>query len=262
MRQLGGAFEAAVKATVLPAVDRFVEPGQKGGAKALVRRARARLKGISKRLSGPIAAVAKATVEHTGKEADRLGIKPRKARRQTRTDAADGDPRPFGRGRPRGIKIRDEEPKFGPLIDRWRVENVDKIESLVGHELDIIEGLLRDGEGRRVESLRADIEERFEVTKSKADLLARDQVLKLNAQITQERQVAAGVEEYVWTTSNDERVRPMHDELEGKRFRWDDPPVTNAAGDRNHPGMDYGCRCTPFAVLSELDEELFDVAAE
>src|SRR5690606_27552239 len=75
------------------------------------------------------------------------------------------------------------------------------------------------------------------------------------SKIVEFRQTAAGIEEYIWTTSGDERVREMHAKLDGKRFKWSDPPVTNAQGDRNNPGEDYQCRCTAYAVLPELEEE-------
>ena len=116
-------------------------------------------------------------------------------------------------------------------------------------------GILDDGfkAGTRVEDLRKQIRERFDVTRSKADLLARDQVLKLNAQITQTRQRQAGISEYRWSASNDERVREYHRELDGSIFRWDDPPITNEDGDRNAPGEDYQCRCVAIPILPPLD---------
>lgn len=153
-----------------------------------------------------------------------------------------------------GISLRESEPKFGKLIDGWRSENVDRAKSLVGFERDQLSAILAKGENKTVSELRGRILERLDVSRAKANLLARDQVLKLNAKITQERQTAAGITEYIWTTSNDERVRETHDELDGETFSWDDPPVTNEAGDRNHPGEDYQCRCVAFPVLPELGE--------
>lgn len=153
-----------------------------------------------------------------------------------------------------GIDLRKEEPKFGKLIDGWRGDNVDRVKSLLEFERDKLSEILAKGEHKTVETLQRQIENRLDVTRSKANLLARDQVLKLNAKVTQERQTAAGITEYIWTTSNDERVRETHEELDGETFSWDDPPVTNDAGDRNHPGEDYQCRCIAYPVLPELGE--------
>ncbi len=81
-------------------------------------------------------------------------------------------------------------------------------------------------------------------TLARAKFIARDQTAKTNAAITQARQEALGVEEYVWVTSMDERVRDSHKRKNGKRFRWDDPPK-----DTGHPGTDYNCRCNSRAVV-------------
>ncbi len=128
--------------------------------------------------------------------------------------------------------------------------NVSLIKSLVGYQIDDIQKLLESSEatGLRVEELRKQIQDRFDVSKSKADLLARDQTLKLNGAITQARQRNAGVEKYVWTTSGDERVREEHAALEGQVFSWDNPPPPG------HPGEDYQCRCTAFPILEEFDD--------
>jgi SPP1 gp7 family putative phage head morphogenesis protein len=104
----------------------------------------------------------------------------------------------------------------------------------------IIEAPIR--EGVRVEEIRAEIQERMGVVRSRAELIARDQTLKLYGQVQEERQVDAGIEEYVWSTSLDERVRSRHTELEGTTQRWDAPPVVDPrTGRREHPGGDFQC---------------------
>jgi SPP1 gp7 family putative phage head morphogenesis protein len=158
-----------------------------------------------------------------------------------------------------GIAIRDAAPEIAAGIDRWRAINVSRIKSLAGEELVKITNILQGSEaaGLRVEVLRKEIEERFGVTRAKADLLARDQTLTLNSQIAKARQQAAGIEEYIWTTSGDERVRTFEDgntdhaRLDGKTFRWD-TGADVGDGRMLHPGEDYQCRCTAFPVLVEL----------
>lgn len=145
---------------------------------------------------------------------------------------------------------------LGDKIDEFRQENLAKISSLATDEIDTLEGMLDDAEttGMRPEELRDLIEERFDVTRSKADLLARDQVLKLNAKITEARQTQSGISKYIWSTSGDDRVRPMHDDLDGSEQSWDDPPVTNDDGDTNHPGEDYQCRCVAIPVIPDVND--------
>lgn len=106
----------------------------------------------------------------------------------------------------------------------------------------------------RVEELAGLLEDRASVSESEARFIARDTTLKTNADVTRMRQQAAGVEEYRWSTSQDERVRPMHAELEGEKFAYDDPPVTNDEGETNNPGEDWQCRCIALPVISFLEE--------
>lgn len=147
-----------------------------------------------------------------------------------------------------GIAIRDADPGVAAFLDNFRAINVSRIKSLVGQELVEITQLLEASEatGARVEVLRESIQQRFNVTKSKAALLARDQTLSLNAQIARTRQQNLGITQYIWTTSQDERVRPEHAELDGTIQSWAVPPPPG------HPGEDYQCRCVAFPVLPEL----------
>jgi SPP1 gp7 family putative phage head morphogenesis protein len=101
--------------------------------------------------------------------------------------------------------------------------------------------------GLRVEDLKAMLLQRGDVAESRAELIARDQTLKLNGQITATRQMRAGVERYTWSTSQDERVREAHAELEGQTFSWSGPPEVG------HPGQDFQCRCVAVPVVEELE---------
>ena len=152
-----------------------------------------------------------------------------------------------------GIPIADLG--LGAEIDIFRERNVALIRSLGESQIDEITDILEQAtaEGWHVAALREAIEERFGVGESHADLIARDQTLKMSGEITQRRQTDAGVEAYTWRASGDERVRPAHADLDGTVQRWDDPPVTNDAGDTNAPGGDYQCRCTADPLLAGID---------
>lgn len=145
------------------------------------------------------------------------------------------------------------DPRLDPgttgVLDAFRSENVRLIRSIADQQLEEVEGVLRENFGLRIEELSSLLQERFGVTESRGDLIARDQTLKLNGQLTQTRQVAAGINEYIWTTSRDERVRPEHEERDGQTFRWDVPP------EDGQPGEPICCRCTAFPLISGLDEE-------
>lgn len=91
--------------------------------------------------------------------------------------------------------------------------------------------------GTRHEKVGELITERFKVSQSRGRLIARDQVNKLNGALTQQRQTRLGVTHYFWRTVGDERVRPSHRALNGKRFAWNKPPAVG------HPGEPIACRC-------------------
>ncbi len=103
-----------------------------------------------------------------------------------------------------------------------------------------------ENEGLAVDELKAKLLARGDVSESRAELIARDQTLKLNGSLTEIRQTNAGVTSYTWSTSNDERVREEHAVLEGQVFSWDAAPAVG------HPGEDFQCRCVALPVIDEL----------
>lgn len=100
--------------------------------------------------------------------------------------------------------------------------------------------------GNRYETMVKTIQKSFGVSQNKAKFLARQETSLLITKFKETRYTDAGVREYIWSCvagSTNHPVRPMHKKLEGKRFRWDDPPITDEKGNRNNPGQDYNCRC-------------------
>jgi SPP1 gp7 family putative phage head morphogenesis protein len=103
--------------------------------------------------------------------------------------------------------------------------------------------------GLRVEELQKLLLERAEVSVSRAELIARDQTLKTYAGVAEAQQKEAGVTQYVWSTSQDERVRENHQALEGQPFDWSNPPPAGNNGEPLAPGEDYQCRCVAIAII-------------
>lgn len=98
--------------------------------------------------------------------------------------------------------------------------------------------------------------ERFGIADRRARFIARDQAATFNGELNRIRMQQAGVTEYVWSTSLDERVRgrpdgrypkarPSHWAREGQVFSWTKPP------EGGHPGMGINCRCVARAVLGD-----------
>jgi SPP1 gp7 family putative phage head morphogenesis protein len=105
------------------------------------------------------------------------------------------------------------------------------------------------------------------IESARANLIARDQIGKLNGQVTQARMESVGLEMYEWSTSSDERVRESHQALEGMICRWDDFSLYSDDGGKTwkdrpsdwcqlHPGQDIQCRCTALSYWDELVNEV------
>ncbi len=155
------------------------------------------------------------------------------------------------------LDLRQRVPGLLAQINAWREANINLIESGIRAPASsprMRPSLLTDvsrtvdrahAGGLRVEELAGQIADRFGVSDSRAALIARDQTLKLNAQVSRSRQVQAGVRQYRWSTSGDELVRDGHAALNGTVHSWDNPPDTGNGEGCNHPGMPINCRCVP-----------------
>lgn len=118
-------------------------------------------------------------------------------------------------------------------------------------QLDTINALVG---GESVATLKEKIKHSLNVSDSRAQLIAYDQTSKLNADLNKKRHQEAGIDSYIWRTSQDERVRPRHARLEGTKYKYDEP---TGAEEGLPPGQPIRCRCIAQAVVdwSDLDEE-------
>ena len=73
----------------------------------------------------------------------------------------------------------------------------------------------------------------------RADKIAHNEIGNIDGRMCKQRQRANGITHYQWRTVRDERVRPWHEEREGKIFSWDKPPFDG------HPREAPFCRCEP-----------------
>lgn len=155
-----------------------------------------------------------------------------------------------------GINILDDYYSgefYREQLHIWIDENVGLISTLPDELLGEMQGIVEEGflNGRSNRDIVRDIQERFGVSRNKARFYATDQLSKLNADITRQQQTECGVEEYVWSSSRDQRVRDRHAQLDGTKHRWDTPPIVDVkTGRRAHPGEDYRCRCVALPVFN------------
>lgn len=127
--------------------------------------------------------------------------------------------------------------------------NAGLIKSLKGDVVSDIRRLVIDAKlsGIPAKQLTAQIRERFKVATTRAELIATDQLNKLTSDLNRIRQQQAGIDEYSWQDSRDERVRPRHRALRNKRYKWGEP--TGAEGGLP-PGQPVRCRCSARAVVT------------
>lgn len=169
-----------------------------------------------------------------------------------------------------GFDLVGNEAWLVPKLKAFSAANASLITSLTDKPLDEVSTLAHQAvaNGWRWEDLRDEVVKKYGAAESRARLIARDQVSKLNGQLSMMRQQAIGVEKYIWRTSQDDRVREDHAVMEGLLCRWDDATVYSEDGGQTwksradiggvqlHPGEDYQCRCTAEAYLDDILDEL------
>lgn len=128
--------------------------------------------------------------------------------------------------------------------------NVALIKSIPEQYLARVEQAVLSGlqSGTLNQTLADELAKVHDLTKKRAELIATDQLAKINSRLSQIRQQKMGIKHYTWSTSRDERVRHSHRSRDGKLFAWDNPP------DDGHAGMAIRCRC----VALPYTEHLFD----
>lgn len=141
------------------------------------------------------------------------------------------------------------EPWLNDQVKAFTAENVGLIKNIGDKAIEDISGLMQREvrAGTRAETITALVESRLSVAKSRAKLIARDQVNKLNGDLSRLRQTELGVERYIWHTVGDDRVRLTHRAKNARTYSWNKPPA-----DTGHPGHDIQCRCWAEPILTEL----------
>lgn len=166
-----------------------------------------------------------------------------------------------------GIKVTTLDRHVPALIDHYVGENVALVKGLGNETIDGIEKLVTRAftSGTRHEDLASDISDEFDIAETRARVIARDQIGKLNGQITASRHQELGLTRFVWRTVGDERVRDEHDAFEKQSeeepFHYDDPPI-DEDGEAVLPGEPIMCRCSAEPVFDDLLDNIDEDGAE
>ncbi|MDM3316392.1 phage terminase large subunit [Citrobacter sp. Cb220] len=151
-----------------------------------------------------------------------------------------------------------------PEMEKAVNDNVDLITSIHTDFIHDIGAAVFENmkDGGRHENLIDLIKERGEVTRNRARFIARDQTSKLNADLTEARNVALGLDLYEWGGTGDERERENHFVLNSMLCKYSDPTVYSDDGGKTwkkrstigafigKPGEDYQCRCLALPYVS------------
>lgn len=141
---------------------------------------------------------------------------------------------------------RDYSQSLKPYIKKFSEEQILDLRDIVTENANT---------GYRFDFLISKIQNKFDVTKSKAEFIARQETALYTARARQARFEDVDIREYVWRTSGDAEVRPDHKKLNGRTFKYSDPPVVDeASGRRGNPAQDYNCRCVDDPVLDKVLE--------
>ena len=143
-------------------------------------------------------------------------------------------------------------PLLNDVLKATTIENVGLIRSIPERYFQEIEGLVMRSvqQGRDLETLTNELQERYAVTRRRATLIARDQNNKATATIVRTRQKELGVREAVWMHSHaGKKPRPTHVRMDGKRYNIDKGMWDPHEGKYIFPGELINCRCTSRAVI-------------
>ncbi|MFC2948544.1 phage head morphogenesis protein [Virgibacillus sediminis] len=148
-------------------------------------------------------------------------------------------------GKIKGVDPTDNSDKLSDFMEAAIQENVSYITNIKDTYMTNVERIILQGakKSSTIKDIRQQLMEQTGMTRRRAEFIATDQAGTIFGQMTAERHQNMGVKEFIWRTSGDERVRESHEELDGKKFSYKNPP------DVGMPGEDFRCRCVAEPVF-------------
>ena len=128
-------------------------------------------------------------------------------------------------------------------IKNWTGENITRMRSVVGQMA---------VEGRSRQDVADYIMKEFGISQRHAIFLAKNETAIATTSYLQAKYKEEGFVFFRWHTNIDGRERPLHKQLNGKIFRFDNPPIIDErTGQTGLPGETYNCRCTLSPIASK-----------
>jgi SPP1 gp7 family putative phage head morphogenesis protein len=147
-----------------------------------------------------------------------------------------------------GVEVIPDDRWIPEMVEYFANENAELIGSIPRRLHDDVAQLTMRAFTKRMnpETFARELEERFNVARSRARLIARDQLGSLYGQLNQTRQSALGITHFFWETRRDSLVRPEHRRRQGQRYAWSEISPSEV------PGAPIACRCGAIPDLSTL----------
>lgn len=159
------------------------------------------------------------------------------------------------------IDIFINSPDLRNLVEEQTVECVRLIKTIPEQYFNQLQGIVSRGltQGALNKEISEEIQNLYGVTSRRAQVIARDQIGSLNGLISEQRQTAAGIGVYEWSSSKDSRVRPEHADREGKYYAWpgsgmvgkeiNGKKVLQLPPGAKAPGLEILCRCVALPII-------------
>lgn len=142
-----------------------------------------------------------------------------------------------------GMTAKDQEAALQSFLT-WNEDLLKDVTQKYGEQ--IRDEIIQAAAGTVSEDdLASSLMRRFEVSESRANVIAHDQVTKVIRSVEHKRHVTLGFESYIWRSVGDDRVRPDHVAYEGQTFTYKNPPPDG------RPGEAVNCRCYEEPVLGD-----------
>lgn len=155
-----------------------------------------------------------------------------------------------------GVPLSALERPVRDRLEGWAALNVDLIRTIPARYFDRLRIAVEKAfeSGTHPSTLAENLSDDYDISVNDARRIARDQLGKLNADVTRSRHEALGVRRYSWRTMRDGRTRDNHAVLEGQLIDYDDPPMGGGttALERGHAGTGIECRCYPEPYLQDI----------
>lgn len=150
-----------------------------------------------------------------------------------------------------GLKPFYSQENLKIAINLWVEKNITKlnnnlIQYVQNNKLTIYSIFEKEEKGK--EYFKKTIIENELKFESSIAFLARDQVSGLDGLLTKILHAEIGLDDFIWSTCRDDKVRPTHRALEGKLCSWSNLPKSN--GISIYPSSENGCRCVARPVVS------------